>query len=87
MNPKIIKQILILNNIITILFIIYIEYIIGNIFYRIDSSGFKHFNIINLIYYLISPLNNIFLWHIDLLDVNYIFIILFTNIIYYLFNI
>lgn len=87
MNLKDIKQILILNSIITILFIIYIEYNVGNIFIRINSSGIKVLNFGSLFNYLINPLYNKFLWNIHLLDVNYIFVILFLNLTYYMFKI
>ena len=87
MNLKDIKQILILNSIITILFIIYVEYNVGNIFIRINSSGIKVLNFNSLFNYLINPLFNKFLWNIQLLDVNYIFVILFSNLTYYMFKI
>ena len=87
MNLKDIKQILILNSIIAIIFIIYIEYSVGNIFFRINSGGIKAFNFYSLFNYLINPLFDGFLWNIHLLDVNYIFIILLFNIIYFMFKI
>lgn len=87
MNRKDIKQILILNSIITIIFIIYIEYSVGNIFFRINSEGIKAFNFYSLFKYLINPLFNQFLWNIHLLDINYIFIILLFNTIYFMFKI
>lgn len=68
--------------IVTILFIIYTEYSVGNIVYRIDSSGLKHLHLSNIIYYLFNPLHNLFLWNIKLLDVNYIFVITLFTIIY-----
>ena len=87
MNLKDIKQILILNSIITIFFIIYIEYNVGNIFIRMNSNGIKVLNFNSLFNYLINPLFNRFLWNIQLLDVNYIFVILFFNLTYYMFKI
>ncbi len=87
MNLKDIKQILILNSIITILFIIYVEYNVGNILIRMNSNGIKVLNFNSLFYYLINPLFNKFLWNIQLLDVNYIFVILFFNLTYYMFKI
>ena len=87
MNRKDIKQILILNSIITIFFIIYIEYNVGNIFIRMNNNGIKVFNFNSLFNYLINPLFNRFLWNIQLLDVNYIFVILFFNLAHYMFKI
>ena len=60
---------------ITILFIIYIEYSVTGIFFRPDSLGKSSFNFYSLFSYLIDPLHNSFLWNIQLLDVNYIFVL------------
>ena len=68
--------------IITILFIIWIEYSIGGILFRPNSSGKYSINISSLINYLLNPLFNKFLWNKSLLDVNYIFIIIITSLIY-----
>ncbi len=87
MNLKDIKQILTFNIIITILFLLYIEIIIGNIWFRINSNGIKEINFLNMIDYLLKPFYNNFLWNIQLLDTNYIFIIIISNIIYYMFSI
>ena len=87
MNLKDIKQILTFNIIITILFLLYIEIIIGNIWFRINSNGIKEINFFNMIDYLLKPFYNNFLWNIQLLDTNYIFIIIISNIIYYMFSI
>lgn len=69
--------------IITILFLIYVEYSVGNIIYRINSSGFRSINILNILRYLVEPFTNRFLWNIRLLDVNYIFILVISVIIYF----
>ncbi len=87
MNLKDIKQILTFNIIITILFLLYIEIIIGNIWFRINSNGIKEINFFNMIDYLFKPFYNKFLWNIQLLDTNYVFIIIISNIIYYMFSI
>ena len=69
--------------IITILFLIYVEYSVGNIIYGINSSGFRSINILNILRYLVEPFTNRFLWNIRLLDVNYIFILVISVIIYF----
>ena len=67
----------------TILFLIYVEYSVGNIIYRINSSGVRKIHIINILRYLVEPFTNRFLWNIRLLDVNYIFILVISVIIYF----
>jgi len=68
--------------IITILFLFYVELTVGNVIYRIVSSGEKKFNIYHGISYLLEPFTNTFLWNWRLLDVNYIFIIIVSIIVY-----
>ena len=82
MNQRDIKQILIFNIIITFLFLLYIEISVGNIWFRINSDGLRNINLISMINFLLKPLYNKFLWNIQLLDINYIFIISISNIIY-----
>jgi hypothetical protein len=69
---------------ITVIFIIYTEYSLGNIFYRINSKGKKSLNLSSGINYLIDPLKNTFLWDFKVLDVNYIFILIISIIIYFI---
>ena len=68
--------------IITIFYIIYIEYCIGGILIRIDSNNDKIINLSSLISFMLNPLKNKFLWNSKLIDVNYIFIILIYTIYY-----
>jgi hypothetical protein len=71
---------------ITILFIIYIEYSVGGILFRPNSLGKSSFNFYSLFSYLIDPLHNRFLWNIQLLDVNYIFVLSCSLFLYHMFN-
>ena len=57
----------------TTIFIIYVEYSVGNILFRPNEHGNLVLNIGSLLHYLTHPLYNKFLWNIQLLDVNYIF--------------
>ena len=67
----------------TILFILYVELSVGNIVYRETASGIKTFQLGNIFHYLIHPLLNRFLWNLELLDVNYIFVISLSTFIFY----
>jgi len=67
---------------ITILFIIYSEYSIGNILFRQNSFGINSLNIPSMLHFLIHPLYNSFLWNIHSLDINYPFIVIISSLIY-----
>ena len=67
----------------TFIFIIYIEYDIGNIVFRQDSSGEVVFTLYGLVSYLIDPLTNSFLWNWELLRYNYIiWISIYSFVVY-----
>ena len=67
----------------TLFFIIYIEYDIGNIVFRQDSSGKVVFTLYGLVSYLVDPLTNSFLWNWELLRYNYImWVILYSFVVY-----
>jgi hypothetical protein len=68
---------------ITLLFLLYVEYSVGGILFRVNSSGKQAFHLTGALSYLINPLSNSFLWNLKLLDVNYIFIIGLSTILYH----
>ena len=68
---------------ITFIFIIYVEYSVGNIIWREGVKGFKQFQPWNIIHFLVNPLHKEFLWNIQLLDVNYVVFIVISTIIYH----
>ena len=71
---------------VTIIFIIYVEYSVTGILFRPNSLGKSSFNFYSLFCYLIDPLHNSFLWNIQLLDVNYIFVLGCSLFLYGMFN-
>jgi len=68
--------------IVTVIFIIYVEYSVGGILIRNNSLGKNVFNFKSLFHFMIHPLYNKFLWNFKTLDINYPFIILLTIFIY-----
>ncbi len=68
--------------VVTLIFLIYVEFSVGGIVYRVDASGLKKLQLGNIIYYLLNPLHDKFLWNLRLLDVNYIFVFLLASIVY-----
>jgi hypothetical protein len=59
---------------VTLCFILYVEYTIGNVLYRTNSQGTRSLNISSMIHFLVNPLQSSSLWNYHLLDVNYVFI-------------
>ncbi len=68
---------------VTILFILYVEFSVGNIIWREGVNGMKTFQPGNILHYLLNPLYNSFLWNFQLLDVNYVFVIVLSSIAYH----
>ena len=71
--------------IVTILFIIYVEYSVGGIIIRSNSSGGKSVNLSSMFHFMINPLHKSFLWNFKSLDINYPFVIICTIILHKLF--
>ena len=69
-------------SIVTLIFLIYVEFSVGGIVYRVDASGLKKLQLGNIVHYLLNPLHDKFLWNIELLDVNYIFVFFISSIVY-----
>ena len=69
---------------ITILFIIYIEFSVGSILFRPNSSGKISMNLYSLFGFLMNPFYKKDLWNLTTLDINYAFIIIYSLFIYYI---
>ena len=66
----------------TILFCIFVEYYVGSISIRLNSSNKYSFNLNGMIYYLFHPLHNSFLWHTQVICGNYPFMLLLALLLY-----
>jgi len=73
----------------TIIFGIYVELNpkITNIWYRINSEGVKTIQIYNLLYLMSGPLNYLFYWSPNYLDINYFIYLIITYTIIELINV
>jgi len=67
---------------VTTIFIIYVEYSVTGILFRPNSLGKLSTNLYSLFSYLLNPLYNKFLWQPQLLDVNYIFVLGISLLLY-----
>lgn len=76
---------LIFTGIITLIFVIYSEYSIGQILLRPDSNGKTSLNFNSLFGYLINPFYKKDLWTWHTLDINYVFVLIYSFFIFYLF--
>jgi hypothetical protein len=71
---------------ITIIFIIWVEYSVGGILFRPNSLGKISLNITSLFNFMINPLHNKFLWNLEIIDTNYIFILIVSSLLYFICN-
>ncbi len=71
--------------IISISFIIYSEYSVGQILLRPDSTGKIIMNFNSLFGYLMNPFYKRDLWTWNTLDINYAFVLIYSCFIYCLF--
>mgnify|MGYP001166433480 CR=1 FL=1 len=68
----------------TLCFIIFIECYFGSILFRRDSVNKLSMNIPSLLYFLIHPLHNSFMWNKELVIGNYPFMMGLGIFIYYI---
>ena len=76
------KSLLLLIGIVTLLYIAWVEYSVGNVLFRTNSQGTSSLNIPSLINLMLNPFHSTFLWTRDTLDLNYPLILLITVIGY-----
>lgn len=70
--------------IITILFISYSEYSVGNILFRPDSTSKISMNLYSLLGFLMNPFYKRDLWNWNTLDINYAFVLIYSLFVYYI---
>jgi len=71
-------------SIITVLFILWVEYSVGYILIRPSETGKYTINFISLFSFMINPFHKLILWDLNMIDINYPFIMIYSLIIYYL---
>ena len=69
--------------VVTVLFIIYSEYSVGQILFRPDSYGKISMNFNSLLGFLMNPFHKKDLWTWQTLDINYAFVLIYSLLIYY----
>jgi len=68
--------------IVTVVFIVYSEYSVGQILLRPDSCGKISMNIGSMFHFMMNPFYKTHLWSIQTLDINYAFVMINSLILY-----
>jgi len=68
---------------VTLGFIVYAECSVGNLLFRVDSSGRIALNLGSLINFMGHPFYNRALWSYRTLDINYPFVVFISVCLYY----
>jgi hypothetical protein len=71
---------------ITSLFIIYAEYSVGHILFRVNDVGVFVPHITSMISFMLHPFHNTDLWSWSMLDINYPFVMLCALCVGYVFD-
>ena len=74
------KSLLLLIGIVTLVYVAWAEYSVGNVLFRTNSRGTTSLNIPSLLNLMVNPLHSSFLWTRNTLDLNYPLILLITII-------
>ena len=69
--------------IVTLIYIAWVEYSVGNVLFRTNSQGTKSFNPSSLLNLMMNPLRKSYLWTRNTIDLNYPLIVILTGIGYY----
>jgi len=79
-------ELLYFPTIITLLFIIYSEYSVGQILFRPDSMGKISMNFSSLLGFLMNPFYKSHLWSLQTLDINYAFVMILSLLLFTLYQ-
>ena len=78
-----IVTLIILIIIVTLLYVAWVEYSVGNILFRTNSLGTTSLNLPSLLNLMLNPLHRSVLWTRSTIDLNYPLILLITVIGYH----
>ena len=73
-------KLILLLGIVTLLYVAWVEYSVGNILFRTNALGTTSLNIPSLLNLMVNPLHSSFLWTRSTIDLNYPLILLITVI-------
>jgi hypothetical protein len=76
------KSLLLLIGIVTLIYVAWVEYSVGNVLFRTNARGTTSLNFPSLLNLMLNPLHSSFLWTRSTLDLNYPLILLITVIGY-----